>query len=101
MLQNNITTILADDADVPPGKVDQMRLVLGTNNSVVIDGASFELRTPSYTQTGLTFDMNVFLKSNKKYEALIDFDAHQSIVSEGVGAFILKPTIKVESFNER
>src|SRR5258706_7796793 len=43
---NGIDTLLAA-ADVPAGKISQMRLVLGDNNSVVIDSQSYPLKTPS------------------------------------------------------
>src|SRR5882672_6357902 len=44
--KNGIDTLLAA-ADMPAGKLSQMRLVLGNNNSVVINGQSYALTTPS------------------------------------------------------
>lgn len=100
LLQNGTTEVIADDANIPPGKIDKMRLVLGSRNSVIIDGISFNLRPAISMQKDLAFDFNKFLRSHKKYEAVIDFDAKQSIIADGFGGFTLKPSIKLESVTE-
>jgi hypothetical protein len=82
-LQNDVTVVLANDQKIPAGSVDQMRLILGTHNSVMIDDLSFPLRTPSAMQSGLKFNINATFEDDKEYEVLIDFDANESIVIEG------------------
>lgn len=99
-LQNGITTILANDTELPSGSINQLRLILGTNNAVVIDSIAYPLKTPSAQQSGLKLNINAFLESNKSYDVLIDFDAEKSIVLEGNGTFLLKPKITVESIYE-
>lgn len=96
-LQNGVTAVLSDSVLLPVGKISQMRLILGSQNSVVVDGASFPLLLSSQDKTGLKFNLNTTISEDDIVEVLIDFDAEQSIVVEGTGAFRLKPVIKVES----
>lgn len=100
LLQDSITAVLANNTQIPSGGVDQLRLILGANNSVMVDGIVFPLKTPSAMQSGLKINMNTFLEDGETYEVLIDFDANASIVVEGNGSFSLKPVIKVESIIE-
>lgn len=94
---NGIDTLLAS-ADLPAGKLSQMRLVLGSNNSVVIDGQSYPLTTPSAQQSGLKFNIHSTLTAGIVYRLWIDFDANRSIVSAGnSGKYLLKPVIRTYS----
>ncbi|MCR9172624.1 MAG: DUF4382 domain-containing protein [bacterium] len=98
-LQNDITTVLADTNVLPVGDLQQMRLILGSNNSVVIDSLTYPLELTSQTNTGLKLNINTTISPNDLVEVLIDFDAAASIVETGQGKYILKPVIKVESIN--
>src|SRR5687768_8418146 len=49
---NGKDTLLAS-MNVPTGKVSQIRLILGENNSVKVDGEVIPLKTPSAQQSGL------------------------------------------------
>jgi hypothetical protein len=91
--KNGIDTVLAS-ADLPAGTLSQMRLILGSNNSVVIDGKSYSLKTPSAQQSGLKFNIHTTLTDGIVYRLWIDFDASRSIVSTGNGGHILKPVIR-------
>jgi hypothetical protein len=93
---NGIDTVLAA-ADLPAGTLSQMRLVLGDNNSVVIDSQSYPLKTPSAQQSGLKFNIHSTLTAGIVYRLWIDFDANRSIVTTGSGAYILKPVIRTYS----
>jgi len=94
--RNGIDTVLAS-MDLPAGKLSQMRLVLGDNNSVVIDGQSYPLSTPSAQQSGLKFNIHSTLTSGIVYRLWIDFDAGRSIVQTGSGSYSLKPVIRTYS----
>ena len=91
--RNGIDTLLAS-SELPAGRLSQMRMVLGDNNSVVIDGQSFDLKTPSAQQSGLKFNIHATLTGGIVYRIWIDFDAARSIVSTGKGVYILKPVIR-------
>jgi hypothetical protein len=90
---NGIDTLLAA-ADIPAGTLSQMRLVLGNNNSVVVNGQTFPLITPSAQQSGLKFNIHATLTPGIVYRLWIDFNAGRSIVTTGNGGYILKPVIR-------
>lgn len=92
--QNGTDTLLASD-EVPSGKISQVRLILGPNNTVVKDGVSSPLQTPSSQQSGLKLKVNSTLSPGILYNFSLDFDASRSIVETGNGTFILKPVIRV------
>ncbi len=94
-LTGGVTQLLAD-ADIPAGHLSQIRLVLGDNNSVVINGETQPLSTPSAQQSGLKLQVNQDLVAGKDYAFLLDFNVDQSVVTAGSsGGFILKPVIRV------
>ena len=43
---NGNTMLLIGDTSIAPGIMSELRLILGTNNTVVVDGISYELKTP-------------------------------------------------------
>ena len=96
-LTNGIDVVLAD-TEFPPGKLSQMRLVLGENNTVDVDGEVHQLETPSALQSGLKLQINETLEEGITYQFLLDFDAAKSVVKAGTsGKFNLKPVIKVRT----
>jgi hypothetical protein len=92
-LTGGVSQLLAE-ADIPAGYLHQIRLVLGTDNSVVINGESEPLSTPSAQQSGLKINVNQELEAGEHYEFLLDFDVENSIVETGNGGKILKPVIR-------
>lgn len=95
-LTNGTETVLTS-AEYPTGRINQIRIVLGNENSVVIDGDSYALETPSAQQSGLKLLLNADLTNGITYAILLDFDAALSIVTTGNGKYILKPVVKVVS----
>lgn len=87
--------ILLTEEELPAGKISQMRMVLGSNNQIVVDGVTHDLSTPSAQQSGLKFKINATIEEDETYRMWIDFDAEKSIVESGNGKYSLKPTIKV------
>ncbi|WP_143959562.1 DUF4382 domain-containing protein [Litoribacter populi] len=82
--------------EVPAGRLSQIRLLLGDNNYIVIDGERFDLTTPSAQQSGLKLQVNKDLQAGIQYDMMLDFDADRSIVRAGnSGQHILKPVIRV------
>ena len=94
--RNGIDTLLAS-VDVPAGTISQIRLVLGSNNSVVVNGATYPLNTPSAQQSGLKLNLHADLTPGIVYRLWIDFDANKSIVATGSGKYNLKPVIRTYS----
>jgi hypothetical protein len=97
-LQNNITAVLADSTWLPTGKVTQIRLILGTNNSVVLnDNSTFPLTIPSSMNTGIKINLNTTIEPNKTTRVVIDFNADKSVNQLGNGSYQMKPVIQVKS----
>jgi hypothetical protein len=92
-LTNGLDTLLGSTS-LPAGKISQLRLVLGTNNSIKMVGQTASLDAPSAQQSGLKVQIHTDLKEGITYRILIDFDAARSIVSTGSGKFNLKPVIR-------
>lgn len=96
-LRNGGYVTMGDPVTLPAGKIEQIRLILGTNNSVIVDGQSYALTTPSAQQSGLKINFHKELSSDGVYKIWLDFDAGRSIVKTGNGKYILKPVIKAFS----
>lgn len=92
-LNNGLDSLLVS-TDLPAGTISQIRLVLGENSSVIIDGESFVLTTPSAYTSGLKLNVHAQLEAGLTYNMWIDFDAARSIVSTGSGKYNLKPVIR-------
>jgi hypothetical protein len=95
-LTNGTETVLTN-SEYPTGRIAQIRLILGDNNTVKINGNSFPIATPSAQQTGLKLLLNADLISGITYSILLDFDAARSVVKLGNGGYLLKPVIHVVS----
>jgi len=94
--RNGMDTMLLS-ANLPAGRIEQIRLILGNNNSVVLAGTSYPLSTPSAQESGLKLNFNTTLDANVAYTLWLDFDAGKSIVQTGNGSYKLKPVIRAYS----
>ena len=94
-LVNDEDTILAD-AEIPSGRLHQIRLVLGTENYVKLEGTAhlIKLETPSAEQSGLKLNIQYDVTNERLYTIHLDFDVARSIVNTGNNKYILKPTIR-------
>jgi len=91
---NGKDTLLAA-SNLPAGRISQIRLVLGENNSLVLkDGTIKALKTPSGQTSGLKVKIDADLVPDVTYVVLLDFDASKSIVAKGNGGYNLKPVIR-------
>ncbi len=95
-LTGGVTQLLAD-TEVPAGYVSQMRLVLGSENSVVINGETKPLNTPSAQQSGLKLQVNQEFIAGENYAYLLDFNVDESVVTTGNGGYNLKPVIRLSA----
>lgn len=100
-LQDGITDTLVDESEIPVGYITQMRLVLGDENTIMVDSTIYELDTPSGQSSGLKFKVNGEIKSGKTYDLLFDFDAEKSIVEKGNDSYSLKPVLKLVELEEK
>lgn len=96
-LVGGVDETLAAGATLPAGHYDQMRLLLGSGNTVKLsDGTVQPLKVPSGLQTGLKLIVNFDVAAGTTKDVWIDFDAAHSIhvvMAGASGQFILRPTI--------
>jgi len=86
-------TLIAFDTLLQTQNISQIRLLLGNNNTIVDDGKTYELETPSGQTSGLKVQVHADLKAGFAYKILLDFDAEKSIIKTGNGKYKLKPII--------
>jgi hypothetical protein len=91
-------TLIASDF-LKPGYYNQIRLILGSNNSIdVKEGdavVNYLLKVPSGSTSGLKLNLHKDLRAGVAYTILLDFDAARSVVKKGNGDFSLKPVIRM------
>lgn len=89
--------ILVASGDMPSGEITEIRLVLNdSGNTIVVNGASQELKTPSGQSSGWKVKLkeNPVLTAGVAYTLVLDFDAAKSIVGTGNGKYLLKPVVR-------
>jgi hypothetical protein len=89
---------LIADAELPSGNINQIRLILGNQNTIKLEGSDelLKLDTPSAQQSGLKLKVNTEIIGGILYTFILDFDADKSIVKAGKsGKYNLKPVIRV------
>ena len=94
--RNGLDTLLVR-ATLPAGTIQQIRLILGNNNSVVVNGNSYAMSTPSAQESGVKLNLHQTFAANGAYDIWIDFDAGKSIVQTGNGGYKLKPVMRAYS----
>ena len=93
-LQNGVDTLVGA-ADIPAGTLKEIRLILGSRNSIMIDSVVHPLTIPSGSESGLK------IKLNKKLQAgtdalVIDFDAALSVLKLDEQNYHLRPVLKIK-----
>lgn len=94
-LTGGVNVLLVDDFEVLAGNLEDIRLVLGDDNTIVIDGETFPLKTPSAQQSGLKIKVDETLQAGFGYTFILDFNVDKSIVMAGNSDnIILKPVMR-------
>lgn len=89
---NGIDTLIATGQI--SGSVEQIRFILGSNSTLVVNGTTVPLTIPSGEESGLKVNVQNATAVNGVVDLLIDFDANQSIVALGNGGYHLKPVLR-------
>ena len=92
-LTNGKETLLGD-LELPAGRLSQIRLVLGENNTVKVNDETYPLSTPSSQQSGLKVQLHQVLAEGITYKILLDFDAAKSVIQTGSETYSLTPVIR-------
>jgi hypothetical protein len=89
-------TILAFDTVLQVQAISQIRLLLGDNNTIIDNGVTYDLDTPSAQTSGLKLAVNTTLQPGYAYIIQLDFDPYQSVVKTGNGKYKLSPVIHTQ-----
>jgi hypothetical protein len=93
----NGTELFLGEIELPEGELNQIRLILGENNTLIIDQAEINLSTPSAQQSGLKLNIQTTITAGVTYKLIIDFDAAKSVVKAGQsGKYNLKPVLRAQ-----
>ena len=90
---NGLDTLILNDS-LPVGKISQIRLILGDDNTVMVDSVTYPLTTPSAQQSGLKLQIHQDLEAGVTYAITLDFDVAKSVHKTGNGKYMLKPVIR-------
>ncbi|MDG5767555.1 DUF4382 domain-containing protein [Balneolales bacterium ANBcel1] len=100
----NGAQVLLGEAELDEGTYRQIRLILGDNNTLVVDDETYPLKTPSQQQTGLKLYVDAEIREGMTYSLHLDFDVARSVVKRGRGQhenpYLLKPVIRAYSQSE-
>ncbi len=91
---NGETAVIAE-GEIAAGNIDQVSLVLGSNNSVVVNGVCHTMPNSGNSSQGLIINLNTTLEAQGNYEWTIDFDAAQSVIATASGAYEFRPAIRL------
>ncbi len=92
--QNGLDTTIATGS-ITGNNIGEIRLVLGTNNSIKMNDVVYPLTIPSGSETGLKIKLGKFLSKGMN-EVTIDFDAALSVHQTENGTYMLKPVLKLK-----
>ena len=92
-LSNGVDTVLGSTT-VPLADIKEIRLKLGTNNSVKVSGVTSPLTIPSGGESGLKLKFEKKMLAGINYKVTMDFDASKSIKEEKNG-FKLRPVLRL------
>lgn len=93
-LQNGVQTLLATGNN-PGGTIKELRLILGSGNTIKIDNQTYPLTIPSGSESGLKIKVNKKLATSLD-KLVVDFDAGLSIIKTGNNEYKLKPVLKLK-----
>jgi hypothetical protein len=94
-LNNGVDTVLGA-TNLPLGDISEIRLLLGDNNSVKVEGKTFVLSIPSSDKSGLKLKFEKKLLAGISYKVTLDFDAAKSVKEIKKGSeYKMKPVLRL------
>jgi hypothetical protein len=93
-LQGGTVTQVAAGTFTSTENVKELRLILGPNNSIQVDGKTYSLTVPSGAESGLKIKIGKQLRSSLE-KIIVDFDAAESVKQEP-GGYKLRPVLKLK-----
>jgi hypothetical protein len=93
LLQLDSANALLGSLVIPAGTVSQVRLILGSHNTVTVNSVEYPLSLSSQDESGLKLNIHQDLPANSTYTLTLDFNAAQSVIDNGNGTYKLRPVI--------
>lgn len=91
---NNGLDLLLGSKLVPVGKLIQIRLILGPNNTLVENGNSHTLVIPSASQSGVKINVDTDISPSATTIEWLDVDAGRSIMALPNGTYKMTPVLR-------
>lgn len=97
-LTNGVTTTLVNEFGIEAGHYTQLRMILGSRNTVLLKGetTAVPLKVPSGMQTGIKLNVNFDVEPGTTKDVFIDFNADRSVFVHQAGMsgqYILRPVV--------
>lgn len=92
-LNNGRDTLIAS-RQIPTGEISRVWIILGTNNTIVVNGQTRPLIIPGAEQAHIFINTKIHLEKNGSYTLLLDFDAALSVVQSATGDYYLYPVVR-------
>lgn len=92
----NGTSLLLSQITLNEGdRIQQVRLVLGSNNTIQLpNGTVIPLEIPGSETSGLKISVKGDVPATGGYTVMVDFDARRSLVAKGNGQYSMKPVLR-------
>ncbi len=91
---NNGLDLLLGSKSVPAGKLIQIRLILGPNNTLVENGNTHTLVIPSASQSGVKINIETEISADVTTKEWLDIDAGRSITALSNGTYKMTPILR-------
>ncbi len=105
-LTGGLEEMLVNGASIPAGTYGQMRLLLGSGNTICTEplvegvcpaGALHDLKVPSGMHSGVKLPVHFVVAPDTTKDVFIDFDAHRSVFVHEAGnshQYLLRPVVR-------
>jgi hypothetical protein len=91
------TDTLLGSISLTSGRINQIRLVFGQNNTFVNDSENVVLNISSENEKGVILKANQSIETGKVNKIWIDIDASRCVNKQGGGVYYFKPVIRIFS----
>ena len=89
------------DMEFPAGKITQLQLKIGSDNSLIIRDYTSNLLNSNNSSSGILLNVDIDIQPGVNHYYKLDFDASRSVVALGkTGQMILKPVLRLFSDDE-
>ncbi len=93
LLFENVPVMLATHGKIPSGPISQLRLTLGSNNSLKTGNEYYPMALPAppNRQFTVTIPADFRILSNQTLHVIVDIDAERSVLKKGSGRYLFEP----------